>query len=273
MTDQPPPARRSSLLLLFDQAVAPIAVFTIAYIAALYVLFKFLAANDNFTSQTGAALAAVIATAVAVCLFERRAPWVITGSSTIARQCAAGIGIGLLLILGADAMIQLTSDHSRTFQGAYSVRELFGLLIFAAAHEELLLRGYAFERLARLSAALAIILTAILFAVMHMGNSSIGPIALVNLALGGIVLGQLRAIAGTIWLPFAFHWAWNAVSGSVLGHEVSGFHMQASLFVERDGGPELFTGGAFGIEASVFVTFVLSIAIVVAAMKMRRRLV
>jgi hypothetical protein len=55
---------------------------------------------------------------------------------------------------------------------------------------------------------------------------------------------------------------WNVMSGPMLGYDVSGYDSDRSAFTVVGTGPALLTGGAFGIEGSVWMTVVEGAAIV-----------
>lgn len=256
-------------LVFIDLAVAPVVTFAAIYLAALAIFSAALRPHGSALHQTVAFFSATVATAGSVALFDRRSQWLVVAPRQLLRQCGFGVALAAALILAADLLVQIFGDHSRSFSGGFAAREIFWVLVVAAAHEELLFRGFIFSRLQKLSVGIAIAATSLIFAAMHAGNTGLNSIGAFNLLLGGVLLGLLRALAGTIWLPLAFHWGWNAVSGSLLGYEVSGFRMEGSLFAELDRGPELVTGGTFGIEGSIFVTLVTSVAVVIAAARLR----
>jgi hypothetical protein len=62
--------------------------------------------------------------------------------------------------------------------------------------------------------------------------------------------------AGNLWFPIAIHFAWNFLLGTVLGLVVSGqSHLGGGWKMLNLYGPALFTGGAFGLEGGLIVTF------------------
>jgi membrane protease YdiL (CAAX protease family) len=82
--------------------------------------------------------------------------------------------------------------------------------------EEMLFRGVLYASLLeRGGHALAIIVTAVAFAAIHLlaGASTIGPI--VQLLLLALYLGGLRAFTGSLWAPLAAHATWNLVASLV----------------------------------------------------------
>ena len=65
-------------------------------------------------------------------------------------------------------------------------------------------------------------------------------------------LGYFRFLR--LWFPIGLHLAWNLMSGPILGHEVSGYVSEATLFITQGEGAPWLTGGDFGIEGSAFMT-------------------
>ncbi|GLH69762.1 hypothetical protein GETHPA_12950 [Geothrix rubra] len=131
------------------------------------------------------------------------------------------------------------------------------LLFTAALNEELLFRGYPFQRLvALLGFWPAQGLVALLFALAHWSNPGMdGTIRVwgsVNIACASLLLGAARRRAGDLSLPLGLHWAWNLVQGPLLGFAVSGDHRLPSLLhpVLRDR-PVWISGGTFGLETTL----------------------
>lgn len=140
------------------------------------------------------------------------------------------------------------------------------LFLAVALGEELLFRGYAFQRLAEaLGGPLALGMTALWFAQAHWDNPGMtGPIrgwAILNIALAGILLGLAFLKTRSLALPIGLHLGWNWTQGSLLGFGVSGTSLRGYLqpvFQER---PLWLTGGSFGLEASLPCTILCGLAI------------
>jgi hypothetical protein len=56
-----------------------------------------------------------------------------------------------------------------------------------------------------------------------------------------------------LWFPIGIHFVWNVLSGPILGYGVSGYVAETAVFRTIGSGPLLVTGGAFGIEGSVWM--------------------
>ena len=139
----------------------------------------------------------------------------------------------------------------------------FLVFFFAAAFEEALFRGYILQTFARANLAwLAIFLTSILFASVHMQNPSAGTFSAINTAIAGIWMGVAYLKTRTLWLVFGVHFAWNWVMGAFLGIEVSGLTeiTSAPLLTEIDSGPSWVTGGDYGLEGGIACTIALVIS-------------
>lgn len=132
------------------------------------------------------------------------------------------------------------------------------LLIAVAVGEELVFRGYVQTNLhegAGLPIALA--LSSALFGLFHALNPNATRLGLLNIALAGVAMGYGYAVTRNLWLPIAYHLAWNFVQGPILGLPVSGVRYGGLLTAIDRGIAPLFTGGAFGPEGGLLGTLAL----------------
>jgi membrane protease YdiL (CAAX protease family) len=196
------------------------------------------------------------ATALTIAIWEQgRWPLGLFVSPRLALpEFARGLLWGFLLISCCAAVLVLATDTRHEPGNGFPWRELLVVFVPAAVHEELLFRGYAFQKLLRWNRHFAIAVVAFLFAALHLGNESVTAVGLLNIFIGGVLLGLAYERYGRLWFPIGLHLAWNLTTGPILGHEVSGYEAMRSLLVERGGGPQLLTGGEFGIEGSVLMT-------------------
>jgi uncharacterized protein len=225
--------------------------------------------------QVGALLASAIATFVSILLWEHRGSTFYLGllapPLTILRESALGLLSGVVII-GSCALLVVASTDVRHEPGSgFPWRELWLVFLPAALHEELLFRGYPFQKLLAWHRGFALLFVAFVFAVLHGRNSSVTVIGLTNIFLGGLLLGLAYELFRRLWFPIGLHLAWNLMSGPIIGHEVSGYRADRTVFVERGSGPSWLTGGDFGIEGSAWMTLVEVIAIVLLNRIVRRR--
>lgn len=141
------------------------------------------------------------------------------------------------------------------------------LVVFAAAaaFEEAFFRGYIFQTLTRSGYAwLAILITAVPFGVVHLGNPNAGVISTINTVLAGVWFGLAYLKTRDLWFVWGVHWFWNWTQGSVFGIEVSGLTdlSAGSLLIETDAGPHWLTGTTYGIEGGIACTIAIVISII-----------
>jgi len=134
------------------------------------------------------------------------------------------------------------------------------LVLFAtlSVTEEVIFRGIIYRITEEsLGTNLALIISALLFGLVHLFNEHANAISVISAASGGILAGLLLSMTKRLWLPIFFHAGWNWAQAS-LGVAVSGIEELPGFIESRLEGPVLITGGAFGPENSVItVVFVL----------------
>jgi membrane protease YdiL (CAAX protease family) len=178
-----------------------------------------------------------------------------------------GLLWGFLLISACAALVVVFTDVHHERGTGFPWLQLAVVFLPAVFHEELLFRGYPFQKLLQWNRPFAIFFVAFIFAALHIRNISVTSLGLLNIFLGGLLLGIAYERYGRLWFPIGLHLAWNLTIGPLFGHEVSGYEDFRSLLVERGGGPDLLTGGEFGVEGSVLMTVVELAAV---ALLMRR---
>ena len=66
----------------------------------------------------------------------------------------------------------------------------------------------------------------------------------------GLLLGGAYMLTRSLWMPIGLHAAWNFTQGAIFGVPVSGNPTQG-LLLARLSGPNILSGGDFGLEASI----------------------
>lgn len=130
------------------------------------------------------------------------------------------------------------------------------LFLAVAFREEILFRGYAFQRLVdAVGSWAALALASLYFAYAHWNNPGMAGAtkiwATVNIALAGVLLGLCYLKTRSLALPIGVHLGWNWAQGSLLGFGVSGMELDGVLRPVFHARPPWLTGGAFGLEASL----------------------
>lgn len=141
---------------------------------------------------------------------------------------------------------------------------LVGWIVQGAA-EELLFRGFLLQIIGvRFGLLFGILISSILFAILHIFNQNINALAILNLILFGVFAALYALGDGSLWGVFAVHSAWNWAQGNVFGMDVSGLPIRLQAVIQlKEAGPDWLTGGAFGPEGGVGVTLVLVAGIIV----------
>ncbi len=129
--------------------------------------------------------------------------------------------------------------------------------LFAGFFEELLLRGILFRFLEEFGGSwVALIISSLVFGFGHAGNDNATLFSSVAIAIeAGILLGAAYMYTRSLWLAVGIHAGWNVVQGYVWDVPVSGNQVDG-LVDARLSGPELLSGGAFGLEASIIALVV-----------------
>ena len=130
----------------------------------------------------------------------------------------------------------------------------------AALFEESLFRGYPLQTLNRAGLMwLAVLLTSVPFAIIHLRNPNATAYSSINTALAGVWLAAAYLRTRSLWFPLGVHWAWNWAQGSIFGSPVSGITDLAAhpLLRASDHGPAWLTGGSYGLEGGIACTITL----------------
>lgn len=139
------------------------------------------------------------------------------------------------------------------------------IFLIAATAEELVFRGYIFQTLVRADRTIvALLLTSVLFAVVHQGNPSANLLGWVNTFLAGIWFGVAYLKTNELWFVSGMHFAWNWLQGSLYGIEVSGLTQIAPhpILKEIETGPTWIGGGNYGLEGGIVTTIAIVISTV-----------
>ncbi len=254
---------------MFDGVIAPVLLFVSFYVATLLLLT---ALSFPFAQWSGL-IAATIATAATVMIWEK-GKWALglfVSPRLAVPEFLFGSVFGAMMIGAGTLLIAVSTNVHHDRGRGFPWLELVAVFIPAALHEELLFRGYVYQKMRRHNRTAAILALAMLFAALHFNNNAVSWIGITNIFLGGILLALAYELYQRLWFPIGLHLAWNLVSGPVLGDEVSGFESARTLLVERGTGQLLLTGGDFGIEGSVWMILTEAAGILLLLHMIRKR--
>ena len=191
-------------------------------------------------------------------------------------QLGAGFLLGLAMI-GAVVLLEWATGHLRVVptgvplaSGAARLLLFFFVFLAGAVHEELLARGYPFQRLLELlGAPVAVLVQGAIFAALHYRNPHGSLVGSINTMLVGILFALAYLHTGRLWLPIGLHWGWNFFEAA-FGFPVSGIRIEGGLVLAEVSGRELFHGGSYGPEASLPASLVILAVTVALALRGRR---
>ncbi|MCU0325561.1 MAG: CPBP family intramembrane metalloprotease [Spirosomaceae bacterium] len=140
--------------------------------------------------------------------------------------------------------------------------KFFTVLIFAAIVEDLFHRGLIVRVCEEWLGTHLTLVIAMLVELQHIYNPNANLFSLFLDLVWGFTMAMMFIYTKRIWLPFFFHLGWN-FSQPFYGSNLTGLSDMGSIIQSTFNGPELLTGGVFGIENSIFTAiFLLMIGIV-----------
>lgn len=178
---------------------------------------------------------------------------------------ALAIGVPSLLLM-AIGWLDVTDAPGPWQTGALATGMM---LVPAALVEELMIRGYPLAVLREtLGWRWAIVLTSVVFGVLHAFNPNVAARAIILVTIAGIFLGAIVYHMRSLWAAIAAHFAWNLTLAVFLHAAVSGQELPVGDYRVVDGGPDWATGGAWGPEGGAAA---MAGMLVAAALLVRRR--
>jgi membrane protease YdiL (CAAX protease family) len=213
------------------------------------------------TSAMSTFAAAAVANAITVRVYERGRlsdlglGWTATSKREMFLGFAAAAGAAVVILGGPLATGFAHFEPSPGVEHPWASFLFVSLvLLFGAAGEEMLFRGYAFQLLVRSIGPFATILpVSFLFGLAHLGNLNSTLLGVINTALWGILLGFAYWRTNALWLPIGLHFGWNFTL-PLFGVNLSGFTMGVTGYALHWRTGDLVSGGAYGPEGSVLAS-------------------
>jgi uncharacterized protein len=130
----------------------------------------------------------------------------------------------------------------------------FATLAVAAAGEEMIFRGYAFQLLvAKIGPFATVLPVAVIFGLTHASNPHASLLGVINTILWGVVLGFAFLRSRDLWLPIGLHFGWNLVL-PLFGVNLSGLTIDVTRYYYRWDLLPLWSGGDYGPEGGLLAT-------------------
>lgn len=164
------------------------------------------------------------------------------------------LAIFILYLLGYYQVISITTAH-------YPIK-FFTVLMFAALVEDLFHRGLIVRVCENWLGTHLTLVIAMLVELQHIYNPNSNLFNLFYYLIWGFTMAMLFIYTKRIWLPYFFHIGWNFAQ-PFYGSNLTGTNDMGTIIQSKFNGPELLTGGAAGIEGSIFTaSFLLLIGII-----------
>lgn len=180
-----------------------------------------------------------------------------------------GIGISLIMLSLAFSLATLFGGYDIKINTKNVNPLVFVFFTFGwmcqGFEEEFIVRSAIMNYFASRSGVfVGIVANSLIFAILHLGNSSFNLLAFFNLFIIGLVFSMIFYLTDNIYTSAGAHSMWNFMQANIVGINVSGIiSSKNSIFKSNPTGYSLISGGAFGIEASILVTFVGLISLVI----------
>ena len=158
------------------------------------------------------------------------------------------LSIFILYLLGYYQVIGITTTN-------YPVK-LFTTLLVAALIEDLLHRGLIVREMENWLGTHVAIVIGMLVELQHIFNPHSNLFSFFYYLIWGFTMGMMFIYTKRIWLPYFFHIGWNFAQ-PFYGSNLTGLDNMGSIIQSSFNGPELLTGGAVGIEDSIFTALFL----------------
>lgn len=176
-----------------------------------------------------------------------------------------GMLIGFVAITGIVAILVLTNTvkiNNINFLPLNQAVIAVGWIIQSAS-EEIAIRGWLIPVLGNRSTPLtAILITSIIFGILHLFSSGVTVLSFTNLILSGTFFAEYAIYSNNIWGVCGMHFSWNMTLGNIYGFSVSGFsyHVE-TVFRTNQVGTRFLNGGDFGPEGGFVTTVILFVGI------------
>lgn len=180
----------------------------------------------------------------------------------------AGLYTACVLVLMALGMYRIEGLNPWSY-----VIPAVAMALSSGIFEELFFRGVLFRSVEDIFGSwVSLTVSALVFGLVHLFNPA-GTItgALYISIEAGLLLAAAYMLTRRLWLSIGFHMAWNYVQSAIFSGIVSGGVSDPGLIRSNIKGPEVLTGGSFGLESSVIAfTFCTATGIVLLIMAVRQ---
>lgn len=190
------------------------------------------------------------------------------------RELGAGMLLGAVLYTACIAILMLLGVCR--IEGFNSWLVPLAMLWFGLSSgffEEMLFRGVLFRISEEvLGSWMAIAISSLAFGLIHLNNPGATIKGVLFIAVeAGVLLAAAYILTGRLWMSMGFHMAWNYTQAAIFPMHVSGDGTALGLFKVKINGPDILTGGVYGMESSIVaLTLLTTTGVILLVMAMRR---
>lgn len=160
----------------------------------------------------------------------------------------AGLYIACVLILMMLGMYRVDGLNPWSF-----LIPAIPMALSSGLFEELFFRGVMFKSVEDLFGSwAALLVSSLVFGLVHLLNPAGTIEGAIYISIeAGLLLAAAYLVTRRLWMSIGFHMSWNYTQSAVFSGIVSGGVTDPGLIRDTIEGPDLLTGGSFGLESSV----------------------
>lgn len=196
------------------------------------------------------------------------------GPQGMGRELGIGLLIGAGLYTACELLLMALGIYRITGLNPLSfLVPAIAMAISSSVFEELLFRGVLFRSVETwFGSWAALVVSSLVFGLTHLMNPQATLEGALFIAVeAGILLAAAVMLTRRLWLSIGFHMAWNYTQSAIFSGIVSGNDAAPGLIRSTVKGPQLLTGGDFGVESSVLaLVLCTTTGIVMLVMAVRR---
>ncbi len=238
----------------------PVRLLLLGYMLYYCIGFSNLFMSENKGATLPSIIAAMAMVALAMGIYFGFARWIERREVTelalpgMAKEMGIGILIGTGLYTGCMLILFVMGIYR--IDGFNPVSFLVPAIASALSSgflEELLFRGVLFRIVEEwLGSWISIIVSSVVFGLVHLINPDATLLGAIFISVeAGLLLAAAYMVTRRLWMSIGFHVSWNYTQSAIFGGIVSGGIAEPGLIKPILNGPDLLTGGQFGLEASL----------------------
>ncbi len=182
--------------------------------------------------------------------------------------CGVGLYTASILVLILLGIYRIDGLNPWTY-----VIPAVAMALGSGLFEELLFRGVLYRSVESVFGSwISLAVSSLVFGLAHLANPAGTLTGAIYISIeAGLLLAAAFMLTRRLWLGIGFHVSWNYTQSAIFSGIVSGNVAEPGLIRSNIKGPDLLTGGSFGLESSVIAfTFCTLTGIALVVMAVRR---